>query len=496
MPTVRTGSPYSRMDIFRRSRLETRFFLITSSILLALMFGFAFWTTKSIEHAVMRGAGSVGAGYLRTFIAPMLDNEEMERKQASPHLSAQLDLLSRRDQSNRHVAQLKIWNPDGTLFYPKSTSAEGTPAVFDELRRALSGEFVVSTTSSSKHEYTAQEVDGAFIEVYAPLATDEAGNVRLVGEFYENPAYLLEDLSGAWWSTMGIVFAFSLPLMATLYIMVRGGSRLIDRQYSAIWDNLRRALELSNQNEALRYSAENARREAGKLNEKLLDQIGCELHDGPIQILTLLKLTLSDLAAEQKRNGVVRAPAELLDKIHHLVTLVLDEVRDVSVGLVLPELDDLSLQQTIRLAVQRHTDLTGHAVHLHQEVAPEQRISHLNICIYRFVQEALINAHHHVRDNERHVRYRIRRRLIIIAVTDLGEAKSLPVGAKRRLHLGRLTQRRRVRAFGGKMRVLRRSNGTSVVSILPLDDYTALRELRETPASIEPFAAGVREPVC
>src|SRR5688572_5956156 len=57
--------------IFRRARLETQFILIASMVVLLLMAGLAIWTTRSIERAVLQGAGSVGTGYLRTFVGPM-----------------------------------------------------------------------------------------------------------------------------------------------------------------------------------------------------------------------------------------------------------------------------------------------------------------------------------------------------------------------------------------------------------------------------------------
>lgn len=457
--------------MFRRARLETQFILIASMVVMLLMAGLAIWTTRSIEQAVLRGAGSVGTGYLRTFVGPMLGEDEIRAGRASIRLEKQLDLVVSHGVLHRHIAQLKIWNPDGTLFYSSSSgdTAEGEGELFAELGRAFAGEVVVSSTAEPKHFYSGDEIDQGLIEIYAPLVEDEEGTVRLVGEFYENPGFLLAEMAQAWWRTTLYVLAFSLPLLGLLYCIVRRGSLVIDRQHLAMWDGLRRALELAKQNERLRYDAESTRREAGKLNEKVLDQIGWELHDGPIQTLTLIGLSLSDLVANQGQAAEIRIASSSLKDLDTLTRDVLEEIRDLSGGLILPELEGLSLKEAIMLAVQRHRDLTGHPVGVHGDL-PDLSINHLNICVYRFVQEALINAHHHARGNRRQVRYKTRAGNLLISVTDTGDARPTQSKTKKRLHLGTITQRKRIRAFGGKLRVRRGKNGTMVFARLPLDN--------------------------
>lgn len=467
----RPRGPWGRVAVlFRRSRLEVQFIVIASLIVLVLMFVLGLWTTHRIEKAIMKGAGGVGAAYLQTFVEPMISDADIQAKALSPEVKQKLDSLLGDSPLGQHVREIKIWNPDGSLFYSTSDQELDEEDTFPELKRALAGEVVVSRTMVDKHKYSDEEQAAEYIEVYAPLVRDAAGATALVGEFYERPDYLLAEIGGAWRATFAIVLLVSAPMLALLYMIVRSGRLTIDQQRAAARASLRHALGLSNQNRRLRLEAERARLESGKLNEKILDQIGSDLHDGPIQVLTLVKLRLSDLAPPQEATNHVNIAIESLGKLLQLVTMTLDEIRNISSGLVLPELDNLSVQETIQLAVRRFTDLTGHVVDVKGEITTEIVHGHLNICVYRFIQEGLMNAQRHAPGNLQQVRFRIWRNRLVIAVADIGAPPKLAnPAAEDRIRLGKLMQKRRIRAFGGKIRTIARDNGTLVTVVLSLD---------------------------
>ncbi|MDM9622153.1 histidine kinase [Rhizobium sp. S96] len=470
-------SPWERAAVlFRRSRLEVQFIVIASLIVLVLMFVLGLWTTHRIEKAIMKGAGGVGAAYLQTFVEPMISDTDIQAKALSPEVKQKLDGLLGDSPLGQHVREIKIWNPDGSLFYSTSGQELDHEDAFPELKRALAGEVVVSRTMVDKHKYSDEEQAAEYIEVYAPLVRDASGATVLVGEFYERPDYLLAEIGGAWRATFAIVLLVSAPMLALLYMIVRSGRLIIDQQRAAARASLRHALGLSNQNRRLRLEAERARLEAGKLNEKILDQIGSDLHDGPIQVLTLVKLRLSDLGAppQEARTNHVNVAVESLGKLLQLITMTLDEIRNISSGLVLPELDNLSVKETIHLAVRRFTDLTGHVVDVKGEIPTDSVHGHLNICVYRFIQEALMNAQRHAPGNLQQLRFRMRQNRLVIAVADIGTPPKLAnPAAEDRIRLGKLMQKRRIRAFGGKIRTIARDNGTLVTVVLSLDEQIA-----------------------
>ncbi|RFB87674.1 ATP-binding protein [Rhizobium leguminosarum bv. trifolii] len=455
--------------LFRRSRLEVQFIIIASMVVLVLMFALGLWTTRSIEKAILKGAGTVDAGYLQAFIGPLITQQNIQNRQVSAELRAKLAELLKSGPLSEHVKEIKIWNADGSLFYSASERTIGDELSIPDLERAMAGEIVVSRAHTTK-SHPEEKFGAEYIEVYAPLVHDDAGRTILVTEFYERPNYLLNEISVAWRATMAIVLLVAVPMLGLLYLIVRSGSLLIDRQHAAILANLQHALDLSRQNKRLRFAAENARLEAGRLNEKILDQIGSDLHDGPIQILTLIKLRLSDMPGEGESppDKVVIGRDGFVKLLQH-VTGVLDEIRNISSGLVLPELDGLSLNEVVSLAVQRHADLTGQQVEVEGDIALDRIRVHLAICVYRFVQEALINAHRHAPANTLSLHHGTRRGRFIIAVRDIGLAPVQSHPESERVRLGKLTQRRRIRSFGGKMRTIHHGNGTLVLAVLPLD---------------------------
>ena len=66
---------------------------------------------------------------------------------------------------------------------------------------------------------------------------------------------------------------------------------------------------LAAQNDRLRRLADDARLEAANSNENLLARIGQDLHDGPIQLVSLLMLKVTDpTATKQPESGSGSAP--------------------------------------------------------------------------------------------------------------------------------------------------------------------------------------------
>ena len=110
------------------------------------------------------------------------------------------------------------------------------------------------------------------------------------------------------------------------------------------------------QNRRLKRVADQARISANQSNEELLNLLGAEIHDGPIQMLALLMLINDkDDATMQKSAGMSR---------HELTENIMLELRQISTGLILPEIKGLPLKDALLLAVSRHEELTGAKVNV------------------------------------------------------------------------------------------------------------------------------------
>ena len=84
-----------------------------------------------------------------------------------------------------------------------------------------------------------------------------------------------------------------------------------------------------------------------------------------------------------------------VDSIRRSLNDALQEIRNLSAGLALPELGELSLDQSLQRLVRTHERRTGTSVKMQIEELPAELTLPVKIAIYRFVQEALHNAYHH-----------------------------------------------------------------------------------------------------
>src|SRR5690606_28700387 len=139
-------------------------------------------------------------------------------------------------------------------------------------------------------------------------------------------------------------------------------------------------VETLNTNRALRQRVQDAAQRVASLNERHLRQIGADLHDGPAQLLALALLQL-DSAGDGSRNG------EALASIRAVLEDAMAEVRAISGGLMLPQIEQAGLNQIVDMAISMHRQRTGTAVEVERKgPAPVELTASEKITIYRFVQ--------------------------------------------------------------------------------------------------------------
>jgi hypothetical protein len=164
----------------------------------------------------------------------------------------------------------------------------------------------------------------------------------------------------------------------------------------------------------------------------------------------------------------------LANGVRHLSEGILAELRDISTGLVLPELEGLGAEETIWLAVHRHENTTGTSVECEISELAFEPSSPLRICMFRIVQEGLNNAFHHASGRGQRVAASLGDRRITIVVTDCGANESgehcsgFRHGSHRRTGMGLPGLRRRVEAFNGSFEVSSEGNRTRVTAVIPV----------------------------
>ncbi len=342
----------------------------------------------------------------------------------------------------------------------------GRNFVSADVARAAGGEVIAEfddmTSGESAHE---QKLGLSTIEVYAPLHRNTTGEVIAVGEIYENAEILDAQLQFSVMRTWIVVCFTTLVMLTVLYLIVRRGSRLISRQRAELQARFRDSQQLAATNEELRLKAERARLDANAANEELIGRIGLDLHDGPIQILSLLMLRLGRLG----RGGPIEETAARTAAIEELTAGVIHELRVLSAGLVLPEIGDLAVGEAIRLAAQRHENLTGTRVDVEFGDLPEHVTGALKICIYRIVQESLNNAFKHAGGAGQRVEAELRGANIGLRISDSGglaATQRSPAADGSKIGLRGIQSR--VETFGGTVVIRSLADGTVVDVELPI----------------------------
>jgi signal transduction histidine kinase len=144
----------------------------------------------------------------------------------------------------------------------------------------------------------------------------------------------------------------------------------------------------------------------------------------------------------------------------------LREVRNISEGLALPELEPIPLGEVIELAVSSHERLTNTLVARKLVVHPENVPIALKVCVYRLVQEGLANAFRHASGSNQRVTAH-GRQTIEITVSDDGPG--FDADRPRKGGLGLAGLRARMEAIGGTLEVCSApGNGTQLVAYFDL----------------------------
>jgi signal transduction histidine kinase len=264
----------------------------------------------------------------------------------------------------------------------------------------------------------------------------------------------------------GLIDSTSLTVIASplIYLWVARPFANTARIASASLKNqLAERQRLLDQNEKLRQALQQFSEHSAQIHERVLEKIGTNLHDGPAQLLTFTLLKLNRLSDIIERAGDKRSVDDYRS-LSEVLKQTLREVRDISTGLSLPELNSASITDAIHLAVHRHQEFTGCKVLVSCEGLPEHATLSQKICAYRIVQEGLSNAFKHTQDTTPVVTARHGSELEI-CVQDAGEGFNPDEVPDKSLGLNGM--RARVQALGGRMEITSSADtGTRITAYL------------------------------
>ena len=358
--------------------------------MLVAMISVGSWVSHRIEQAALQNFAITAANYVESFISPITQDLANDDELSEPAQQAMVEVFSSAALSER-IVSYKIWKKGGLIAHASDPSLRGQrfePS--DDLRAAWQGRVSASFEDLNDVEDATEASLGVpLLEVYSPIHEIFSGEIIAVAEFYERAEALQVELSGArrtTWLVVGSAFVASGLLLIGI---VRTGGRTIEMQRSELRAQLAASEQLASQNNNLRRRAITANLRATAQMEQTVRRVGSDLHDGPAQHLSLAALRLDAAFDGDDVKGARKKVRSSIDK-------ALEEIRAISRGLALPELEDLDMAGLVRRAVTERETQSGHKVELRFQGSEPPVLNYTEkLCIYRFLQEGLSNAFRH-----------------------------------------------------------------------------------------------------
>lgn len=238
-------------------------------------------------------------------------------------------------------------------------------------------------------------------------------------------------------------------LFGLLYITFLRGIKTIDEQEQKLNQQIASLSNLLTINKSMQNSIRTASARAVELNEQFLRRVGADLHDGPAQMIGFSIMRLNQ-ALDKDESGLIGPE---FHAIKQALEESLEEIRGISSGLVLPELETMTLEQCMRKVVLLHSSVHPTEVNeFYQEI--ERKIPlPIKICAYRFVQEGLNNAHRHGQAEKCRLSVSVNNDVLKISLKDNGTGFRKSQLSNDGKHLGLIGLKDRIESLGGRLAI-------------------------------------------
>jgi signal transduction histidine kinase len=460
--------------MLRRFSLTQRFLAVSIVVIACAMLVLGATISNIVRTNITTGVATTAAASIDTLVAnavgtilsgPIISNEDRDR------LDTLFEIGS--DAETTRLVQIRIFGLDQRLLY------EASDGVVDQVHsdrfvRARDGEVSSEVVELPLLPLLPDGPVGShpitLLRLYTPLHETGTGKVFAVATLYYSAKSVIELQSQAQLVVWSVVLGVGVLVVALLYAFVAAAERTIIRQARRLAANLVRSREQSDEIRTLHKTSETLRVDAIDANEQLLARVGSDIHDGPLQLMTL---AIFQLTGSIKRAKMIEV-TDLRPTVA-LTSQAMSELRNISVGLVLPELSGLTLAETLALAISRHEGATGSVVGRVFVDVDRAVVSDVQICLYRVVQESLSNAFRHSAGLDQLVRAEENGGVILVEVSNARRPGTMdendsPVRPK----LGLRGMRLRLEAVGGNMTVEMREDRTIVRAQVPIGPGSTL----------------------
>jgi len=204
-----------------------------------------------------------------------------------------------------------------------------------------------------------------------------------------------------------------------------------------------------------------------KAQEEERRRVAREIHDGPAQAMANVVFR-AEVCERLLESDINRAKEELRD-LQEQIRFVLKETRKIIFGLRPMTLDDLGLVPTLRRVLDTMRERSGIFPEM-KVTGEEKRLSpHLEVGVFRTVQEALTNVEKHAKASTVWVRLDYHPAVVTAVVEDDGEGFEPNADRRGTESFGIMGMQERVALLGGEFTIKSKpGKGTKVHIKIPL----------------------------
>ena len=368
---------------------------------------------------------------------------EPGESESKPHVSA-----FRHFSQTPNISETSLFAIDGSLFASSDLDQKLDEKEISQARKLFSGRSRYFINDASFYEprfWREILISNNYVQPVMLSVRYEDGTVNSVARLEVNFDSSVERAQRFVFIIFGVTLLMSLISFGLLYrrfrlsvIKIRQQSQELNKQVGSLSEAL-------DANDELRQSMKNASRRAVELNEQFLRRTGADLHDGPAQLIGYAMLRLNKMSEKKEAKEL----GHEFHGIREALETSLEEIRGISSGLVLPELEAMTLEECINKVVAVHGTKSDCVIKEYYKDIPEDLPLPIKICTYRFIQEGLNNAERHGKADKCRITANVTNGVLHVSLKDnrVGFRKSLL--DKRNTRLGLLGLKDRVESLGG-----------------------------------------------
>ena len=370
--------------------------MLAGATIVALVCGMGclgLFVAAHIKDNLVHKAAAATAMYMDSFVAP-LAQELATRTTLSTATQAEISKLLSPVAAARPLIGVRIWVGQTIVFSNDKTAIGKSYPSTPESELAWSGHVTGEFNQIDEDDEQVFDVPLPILEVNAPVRERGTGRIIALIETYEAAAELETRIITAQTFAWLLVGTATLGIGLLLLGVMRSARLKQNSLASQIGELLRMKADVEGQQRRLRRAA----RGVNENNEHNLRRIGTELYAGPVQLISLALLKIEAVCASAfvAEHQVPAGHVEDIEIIRQALGKTLEEMRNVSSELILFEIENLSLADSVRLAARRHARKTGRLVRCEAAgVATADVQGQLKTCLYRFAQEGLARASHY-----------------------------------------------------------------------------------------------------